>query len=210
MNKIIITLVSSVVMFLNLKGQDINTVFADMPSNIIYGLTADMKESLLENPKDTSKFVSTAIYKEIKRKALNPNYIALQTSEEGMTEIKLLPLINGSKIVCLIQSVCGTICDSKISFYTEKWESIERAELFPNRTAEWFVKEEVDKTSEEYINAIASLTMLPMKFSFSANEDIIKVEFNPESFLPKELYSAIEPFLNKNPKILTWDKAKFQ
>ena len=210
MNKIFLILAFCFLISLTGKGQTINSVFINMPNNIVYGLTTDMKESLLENPKDTTKFVGTAIYEKIRRKVLNDNFISLQTSDVGLTEIKLLPLINGSKIVCLVQSVCGTICDSRISFYTEKWEPIESAGLFPDRAIEWFVKEDVDKTSEKYDHAISSLTMLPMKYTLSPNENSISIEFDPKGFLPIESYNAIEPFLTKSPKVLEWDKSKFK
>ena len=210
MNRALLILASCIIVSITGKGQTINSVFVDMPSNIIYGLTVDMKESLLETPNDTTKFVSTAIYQKISRKTLNDNFISLQTSGTGTTQIKLLPLINGSKIVCLVQSVCGTICDSRISFYTEKWEAIDRAELFPERQIEWFVKEDADKESEKYGHAISSLTMLPMKYTLSPDENTISVEFDPKGFLPTELYKAIEPFLTQSPKVLEWDKVRFK
>lgn len=210
MNKTILAIILCITISLSSKGQDINAVFTAMPSNIVYGMTPKMKEFLLEEPSDTTRFVSTAIHPNIKRIAIDSNYITLQTSEVGSTQIKLLPLINESKIVCLVQSVSGTISDSKISFYTEKWEPIPQDGLFPEKSIEWFIKEDADKTSEEYTQAVSSLTMLPMKFSLSSDENKVTVEFNPKSFLPKEFYTPLEPFLTQKPKILTWDKTRFK
>lgn len=193
-----------------LSSQDINTVFINLPKDIVYGLTPDMKESLLEDPNDSTKFVATAIYEKIERKGLNSDFISLKTSEVGTTDIKLLSLINGSKIVCLVQTVCGTICDSRISFYTDKWEPINVSELFPARDVNWFIKPEIDKSSEKYAHAISSLNMLPMKYTLSADDNTIAINFDPKSFMTVEDYKTIEPFLTKEPKILTWDKVRFK
>lgn len=210
MNKTILALILCLTISLSSKGQDIKTVFTAMPSKIVYGITPKMKEFLLDEPSDTTRFVSTAIHPNIKRIAIDSDYIALQTSEAGSTQIKLLPLINGSKIVCLVQSVSGTISDSRISFYTETWEAIPRANLFPEKNIEWFIKEDADKTSEEYTQAINSLTMLPMQFILSADENKVDIKFDAKSFLPKEFYKILEPYLTQEAKTLIWDKTRFK
>lgn len=210
MKKIIFASLLALAMCMGAKGQDLRSVLLEMPRNIIYGLTVDMKESLLNDPTDTTKFVSTAIYEKIERKAIGTDYILLKTSEVGTTEIKLLPLVNGSKIVCLIQSVCDNICDSKISFYTDKWVAIDGTELIPEKEVNWFIKEDADKSSEKYTQAINSLNMTPMKATFSADENAISITFDPKGFMSREDYQLLEPFLTKAPKVLKWDKSKFK
>lgn len=210
MNKFFLGVFLFLTITTNSRGQDINKVVIDMPEDIIYGLTPDLKESLLADTNDTTKFVSTAIYPEIKRIAITDNYIALQTSEVGSTQIKLLPLINGSKIICLVQSITGTIADSKISFYTQEWIPIDQEDLFPAKNIEWFIKPEVNKTSEEYTETLEAVTMYPMKLTLASEEDAILVEFNPKSFLPREFESPLKPFFNDEPKVLKWDKTKFK
>lgn len=194
-----------------MKGQDINQVFQNMPRDIVYGLNPDLNKDLLERPKDTTVFVGTMIYEKVKRLNLNSEYISLKTSDVGTTEIKLLPLINNSKIICVVQTVNSTVSDSKISFYTDKWKPIVNDELFPERNIEWFIKPDVDKTSEKYRHAMTALQMMtPMKISLSPDEATAIVDFDPESFLSTEDYKIVEPFLTKVPKILEWDKVRFK
>lgn len=210
MNKLVTTLLLSFALTASVLAQDINKVFKDMPRDIIYGLSPELNEMLLDSPKDTSKFVATAVYENIKRKALNSEFIALQTSKAGMTEIKLLPLINESKIICVVQTVSGVITDSRISFYTDKWEPVDGSDLLPKRDVNWFLKEDVDKSSEKYAHAISSLIMSPMKYTLSPDEAILTVEFDPKGFLSKEDYKNLEPFLKQEPKVLKWDKVRFK
>lgn len=210
MNKLVTTLFLSFALTATVFAQDINKVFKDMPRDIIYGLNPELNEMLLDSPKDTTKFVATVVYESIKRKAFNSEFIALQTSKAGMTEIKLLPLINESKIICVVQTVSGVVTDSRISFYTDKWEPVDGSDLLPKRDVNWFLKEDVDKSSEKYAHAISSLIMNPMKYTLSPDEAILTVEFDPKGFLSNEDYKNLEPFLKQEPKVLKWDKVRFK
>lgn len=192
-------------------GQDLATVLEKMPRDIIYGLTPEMKEELSENPADTTFHVSTLIYEKIKREAINADFIALKTSDVGRIEIRLLPLINGSKIVCVVRTVESIIADSKIYFYTDKWEPIESEGLFPQTEVDWFIKEDVDKTSESFHHAMIALSLMkPMKLALSPNEAMIEVTYDPKSFLSADDYKLVEPFLTHKAKILYWDKTRFK
>lgn len=193
-------------------GQNINKVFLKMPRDIIYGLSPELNEMLLDNPSDTSKFVATAIYDNIKRKALNADFISLQTSKVGTTSIRLLPLINESKIICVVQTIDGeTVSDSKIAFYTEKWEPVDGSDLLPQgRDINWFIKPDADQSGEKFQHAMATITMLPMKYTLSETEAVLSIEFNPKTFLSVDDYKALEPFLTKEPKVLKWDKVRFK
>lgn len=216
MNKLVTTLLLSLLMTATAFGQDINKVFKDMPRDIIYGLSPELNAMLLDDPADTTKFVATAVYEKVKRNVINSEYIALQTSKAGLTEIRLLPLINGSKIVCVVQTVSGVITDSRITFYTDKWEPLDGAELLRSdllpheRSVDWFIKSDADKSGEQYEHAIATLIMTPMKYSLSAEDNTLTIEFNPKSFLSNEDYKIVEPYLTKEPRVLKWDKVRFK
>lgn len=212
MNRIIATILLSFAVAVGALAQDINKVFLKMPRDIIYGLSPELNEMLLDNPSDTSKFVATAIYDNIKRKALNADFISLGTSKIGTTSIRLLPLINESKIICVVQTVDGsTVADSKILFYTDKWEPVDGSDLLPQqRDINWFIKPDVDQSSEKFKHAIAAITMLPMKYTLSDTELTLSVEFYPNKFLSMDDYKALEPFLTNEPKVLKWDKVRFK
>lgn len=210
MKKLYFTILVFLLGTLSLVGQDMQSVFQKMPRGIIYGLTSEMKEELLENPRDTSRFVGTYIYEKIRRKEVNTEFISLKTSEVGKTEIRLLPLINASKIVCVVQTVESGIADSKIYFYTDKWEPIDAKGLFPEVDVNWFIKEGVDRSSEKFQRAMIALSLMkPVKLTLSPNEAAIEVEYDPKSFLSIDDYKLVEPFLTKKPKMLYWDKTKF-
>ena len=196
---------------MSVNGQSLKSVFEKMPREMIYGLTKEMKEELFENTQDTSTFVSTLIYERIKRQEINTEYISLKTSDAGTTTLRLLPLINNSKIVCVVKTIDSGISDSEISFFTENWELIDDNDLFPPKNIDWFIKEDIDRTSEKFQHAMLALSIMkPMMLTLSPNEDVIKVEYDPKSFLSIDDYKLVEPFLTKKAKMLYWDKTRFK
>lgn len=197
--------------FVNVMAQNINTVFLSIPDSIIFGLEAEQRDKLLANPNDTAKVVvESPLYSKIERLAITDDFISLQTSEVGNVQIKLLPLINDSKIICVVKTVCGKACDSQIKFYTTKWAAIPQSDLFPTQNIEWFIKPDADRQSQDFQNAVVALDMNPMKISFSEDNDNISVNYDIKAYLADDDYKRIQPFLIEKPKILTWDKISYK
>ena len=189
----------------------ITSVFLNVPDEVISGLDSDAKDKLVSNPGDTAMVnVETAIYDSIKRLAIADDYSMLQTSPIGTVQIKLLPLINESKIICVIHTVCSKSCDSQINLYTTNWTPIGQTDLFPKRNIEWFIKSDTDKNSQEYKNAISALDMNPMKLTISEKDNSISAVYDIKGYLSEDDYKRIEPFLSGQPKVLTWDKISFK
>jgi len=192
--------------------EDINTVILSMPNDIIYGLEASQKDLLVAaDPSDTAIVtVNTKLHPNIKRLAITNSYVSLQTSGAATTQIKLLPLVNNSKIVCVVKTVCGGFCDSDIQFYTTDWKPIDSSDLFPKKDINWFIRPDADRNNDSFKNAMAALDLTPMKISLSGNSDTALVEYNIKSYLSEDDYKLLEPYLIDEPKALNWDKVSFK
>lgn len=204
---LIIAFLSSV---LYISAQEIGNVFMSMPDDIILGLESTDKEMLVANTKDSTEILITKKMGDaIKRLSISDDFIALQTSEAGTTQIKLLPLINDSKIICVVKTVCGSACDSQIRFYTTKWIPIEQS-LFPDKNKEWFIKADSDRDSQDFKNVYEALDINLMRIEMSAEDTSVKVYYDIEKYLSEEDLKMIQPFLIKEPKILEWDKNSYK
>lgn len=206
---------ASILLFSVISGiyaQDIDIVLNTIPDDIIFGLEAEEKARLLGNPDDTSVIVvESKLYNKMKRLAISSDFISIQTSEAGTTQIKLLGLINDSKIVCVVKTIKGDkISDSQIQFYTTKWAPISQSTLFPPKNKEWFIKSDADRNSEEFKNAYAALNMTPMKIELSPENESITVSYEIKNYLSKEDYEKVKPFLTDNSKVFSWDKNSFK
>jgi len=205
---IIFTLLTS---YISVSAQDIETVLLNMPDGIIAGLETTHREQLLLNPQDTASItVSRGELGTAKRKAISSDYIEIQTSEIGTTQIKLLPLINDSKIICVVKTVCAKVCDSQMQFYTTSWMPIPQKELFPEKNKEWFFKKNIDRNDQDFQNAYASVDMSPMKIRLSPNDTSLIVYYELEKYLSVEDYKKIESYIAKEPKVFSWDRSSFK
>lgn len=195
----------------NVWGQDFNAVFVKMPGSVIYGLTADDKNKLISNPQDTAVVITNNdLYEDIRRLAISADYIAIKTSDVGTVQIKLLPLVNNSEIICVVKTVCKNICDSRIDFYTSDWEPIENNALFPVPQIEWFIRPDADRNSDKFKNAVSALDINPVKLELSPKGYVIKAALDIEGYLGKESYKELKPFLINESRSFTWDKISFK
>jgi len=195
----------------SVSAQEIGSVFLSMPDNIIFGLEAAQKDMLIANAEDTAQItVEKGEFGRIKRLAISQDYISIQTSEIGTTQIKLLPLINDSKIVCVVKTVCGKACDSQIQFYTTKWIPITQTDLFPGKERNWFINTDADRSSQDFKNAYAALDMDPMKITLSPNDTSLEVTYDVKGYLSEDDYQKIQPFLIEGNKVLKWDRISYK
>ncbi|MFV0420083.1 MAG: DUF3256 family protein [Dysgonomonas sp.] len=205
---LILSFITAAVFTVN--AQELESIILSMPSDIILGLDATQKDKLLANAKDTAQItVERETVGAVERLAISPDYISLQTSEAGTTQIKLLPLINDTKIICVVKTVCGKACDSQIQFYTTKWIPIAQG-LFPKKTKEWFIKSDVDKDSQDFKNAYAALDMTPIKMTLSPDGTSLDASYDIKNYLPEDDYKKIQPFLIEGSKTFQWDKISYK
>lgn len=198
-------------LILPLSAQDITSVFLSMPDDVFLGLDAEAKDKLIAQANDTSEVKIRSVFGgEITRQEMSEDYLSLQTSTAGILQIKLLPLVNNSRIICVVKTVCGKACDSNVRFYTTDWEELSDVNLFPKPDINWFIKPDVNRESEEFKNAYAALDMRPMKMELDSHKAQLNVILDAESYLSEDDYLKFEPFLTTKPHILKWDKISFK
>ncbi|MEN9918048.1 MAG: hypothetical protein RL662_484 [Bacteroidota bacterium] len=181
-----------------------------MPDNMLVGLNADLRKALVESPDSASVTVLNAINEPVVRTAFSADYIALQTSEAGTMQLKLLPLVNNTDIVAVITTVCGDACDSSIDFYTTTWQALPSENMFPPKQKEWFISASADRNSDDFKNAVVALDMTPIKLTFAPDNTTITAVYDLKNYLADEEYKLIEPFLFKESRTLRWDKLSFK
>lgn len=193
-------------------AQDIASAIVMMPDEMLLGVTVDQKKQLAVNKPDSIEekvFVMNVFGDSIIREAYTDDYVSLKTSEAGKVEIKFLPLVNNSNIIAVITTVCGQICDSRIDFYTTSWQPLDKTVLFSAIDLDSFIKNDSDKNSLAFKNALAGVDMLPVKYAFSDGGEIV-VEAELDKYLSLDDYKAIQPYLNPNPLIFEWDKFAYK
>lgn len=210
MKKILITLFF--VLALPGYSQDLQNVISTLPESVIYGLDESGKTLLRSGLEDTTRITIPrgGGLGEITKLAVSSDFIAFQTSSSSSVEIKLLPLINDTKIICVVKTVCSGICDSQIQFYTMKWVPIAIDDLFPPVSKDSFIKETADRSDQKFLNAYAALDIAPVKLTFSPETTSMTLTFDIKNYLNKEEYAKVSPFLKEGDIILDWDKSSYK
>ncbi len=193
-----------------LQGQTIKDVILTIPDDVIVGLSIEQKKQLGADPATDSVTFDNVFEGEIKRLAISKDYVNIQTSEVGTTQIKILPLVNDTKILCVVKTVCADACDSRIAFYTTTWKPLPEQDILPKRTFDWFLKKDIDRKSDDFKEAIKAVDMNPMIFNLSPNDYSLNVESDIEEYLEGEDYDSLKPFLQEKPKSFVWDKISFK
>ncbi|MFR9166091.1 MAG: DUF3256 family protein [Dysgonomonas sp.] len=195
-----------------LHAQDVTSVFLSMPDDILLGLDAEGKDKLIAAPTENNDSVAvmTALRSEIKRLGISDDYIKLQTSKAGTMQIKLLPLVNNTKIICVVKTVCGKACDSYINFYSTDWVLLDDISLFPVPDKEWFIKPDADREDEDFANAYAALIINPFKIELSADDYTASVYYDIKNSLSADDWKKFEPYFTNQPKVFTWNKISFK
>lgn len=192
------------------SAQDLSNVIMSMPKEIILPISDDQKELLLDAKNKDTVIVQNTLNGDVERLSISSDFIKLKTSDIGTTQIKLLPLINNSYIVGVIQTVCDSlVCDSQIRFYTTDWKPLDNQSIISKRNKDIFIQSTVDRSSQVFKNAYAALDMTPVELKFSPNNQSLELVYNIEGYLSVDDYKLIKPYLITKPIILNWDKSSF-
>ena len=137
------------------------------------------------------------------------DYLLLQTTERSTVEMKLLPLVNNTYVVCMISTVNGPVPDSRIEFFTTNWEPLATSDLFTQPTSDWYIKQGIDKKDEAYQEAASHLDMDLIQYRLSPDDQTLTAIYTTPQYLSQEAREKIEPYLSE-PKVYTWQKYHFQ
>lgn len=186
--------------------QKIDDVFKTMPNSILPGLSDGNRTMLLV---DTGKTVIPYSLGEIEKLAYAPDFLKIKTSGIGSTQLKLLPLINDTQIICVIRTVCGKACDSNIRFYSTDWKELEAKTLLSHISAASFF-DSSKKDSENYKFALSLPDIYPVSAEFENGSDSLTLKLDLENYLSDEQLAEIRPFIKNETITLNWNNISFK
>ena len=207
----VLLIVVSVLCGISASAQDMKSVFIAIPDSITPLLTKVNKEDCVD-------FLDSNMKAEVKNrfdgtaemKVLTEDYTLVQTSEIGTLEMKLLPVNDSTKVVCMVKTVCASACDSDVRFYTSDWsKELDAASLLQRPSADVFFLPN-DTLSEEGILIRKKADMHLMKASLSKDEPTLTFIYTTPDYLTQEDKEKLLPHLRKEPVVLEWKDGKFR
>lgn len=191
---------------LTCSAQKMGELFKTMPQHVLPGFSEADKIMLLV---DTALTSIPYPLGNIERINYSDDFLKIKTSSRGTLQIKLLPLINNTKIVCVVKTVCGQACDSQIQFYSTEWNPIESEPLLPHLSAEMFF-DRSQKNNIDFEKALRLIDMEPIKAEFKCGSDDFTLIFDYESYVSAENVELIKSFIEQDSITLRWNKTSFQ
>ena len=196
---------------LSATAQNMKSVFIAMPDSIAPLLTQVNKEDCVDfldsnmKAEVTTRFGGTA-----EMKVLTEDYVFLQTTPSSTLEMKLLPVNDSTKVVCMVKTVCASACDSEIHFYTSDWKGKMAVGDFLQKPEQEAFYLPNDSVTEESVLIRKKADMHLMKASLSKEDASLTFIYTTPDYLNKEDKKQMLRYLNPNPVVFQWKDGKFR
>lgn len=196
---------------LGAKAQDMAAVFISMPDQNIPQLENAWRKDLVDLYKSGKEArLKNTMNGFSSLDSLTSDYLSLKATERSTIEMKLLPLVNNTNVICMVRTVNGPVADSQVEFFTTDWEPLAVSDLFTPVDADWFIKEDTDKNSNAFQDAASRLDMNLIQYNLSPDNLTLTAIYTTPLYLSKEDRKKVTPFIKDSPKVYTWEKFHFK
>ena len=194
-----------------IKAQDMKSLFVALPDSLSPLLTK-------VNRADFGDFLASGMKAEVKNRfgntsemlKLTDNYLKLKVSEVSTVEMKLLPLTDSVKVICVVHTFKGPASDSRISFYDTSWKQLSADKFLTLPVENAFYK---TPASEAQADSLQNLRVRADMFLFKANlsemDTTLSFTYTTPDYLDKETAEEIKPYLVAEPLKYIWREGRF-
>ena len=191
------------------RAQELRSLFVAMPDSVLPLLTKT-------NRMDCIDFLDSNMKAEVKNrfnntselKVLTKDYLELQLTSQSSVEMKLLPLNDSVKVVCMVHTVCGPVCDSEITFYDTQWKQLPSKNFITLPEVDRFYY--LNTNEESYATVRKAADMYLMKANLSSEASTLTFIYTTPEYLSKEDREKLELYLRKEPIVYQWGEGRFQ
>ncbi len=192
-------------------AQDLKSLFIAIPDSLSPLLTKVNRE-------DFGDFLDSNMKAEVRNrfgntsemKKLTPDYLLLQTSSASITEMKLLPVNDSTKVICVVNTYMAPVADSHISFYDTSWKKLSLTPFLQLPEEKMFykpVQNSIQADSLKNLQAAADMYLLQARLAENNTE--LSFTYTTPQYLDKETAQKLTPFLQDKPLVFHWINGKF-
>lgn len=196
---------------LSAAAQDMKSVFIAMPDSVTPLLSKVNREDCVDFLDSNMKArVKNRFDGDAELQTLTEDYLMMQVSEVSTLEMKLLPVNDSTKVICLVRTVCTSPCDSDIKFYTADWSKELSAEGFVQKplAAAFFLPG--DTLSDDAALVAKKADMHLLKASLAKDDASLTFIYTTPDYLHPDDKAKLLPHLRKEPVVLRWAEGKFR
>lgn len=136
---------------------------------------------------------------------LTDDYIHIEYTPINDITMKLLPVADTTRILCMVTTMNTTVRDSRITFYSEGWKPLSTSKLFREpQLVNFFINEKNDSA----FHAQQKLDIYLKTYSLSPQDNSLKCRLTTLDYLSTADREAVKPYVREELTFL-WDGAKF-
>ena len=195
---------------LSVAAQDMKKVFIAMPDSLTPLLTKVNKEDCIDFLASNMKAeIKNRFDKSSEMKVLTEDYLQMQMTENSTLEMKLLPVNDSVKVVCMVKTVCSSACDSEIRFYDISWKKEFPKSDYLQLPAPQTFYLPTDTVSSEVELIKRKADMHVMKAILSKDDSSLSFIYTTPEYLNQEDREKLSPYLRKEAVVYRWKDGKF-
>ena len=191
------------------RAQELRSLFVAMPDSVLPLLTKNNRMDCIDFLDSNMKAeVKNRFNKTSELKVLTKDYLELQLTSQSSVEMKLLPMNDSVKVVCMVHTVCGPVCDSEITFYDTQWKQLPSKNFITLPEVDRFYY--LNTNEESYATVRKAADMYLMKANLSSEASTLTFIYTTPEYLSKEDREKLELYLRKEPIVYQWGEGRFQ
>ena len=192
------------------SAQEMKTIFVNLPDSIEPLLTKVNKEDCVDFLDSGMKaVVKNRFDRSAELKVLTSDYLQMQLSDVSTLELKLLPLKDSVRVICMVKTVCASACDSDIRFFDTKWNELDASDFLKYPVEDVFYLP-LDSLTDDVQELRAKADICLMKASLSADDSSLTWEYTTPLTLHKDDREKLIALLRKEPLVMQWAEGRFE
>ena len=208
--KQILTILILWICTMSVSAQEMKTIFVNLPDSIEPLLTKVNKEDCVDFLDSGMKaVVKNRFDRSAELKVLTSDYLQMQLSEVSTLELKLLPLKDSVRVICMVKTVCASACDSDIRFFDTKWNELDASDFLKYPVEDVFYLP-LDSLTDDVQELRAKADICLMKASLSADDSSLTWEYTTPLTLHKDDREKLIALLRKEPLTMQWVEGRFE
>jgi hypothetical protein len=182
-------------------AQTIKDTFVSFPESMLAPLNTNNRLDLIDmHLAGQEAVVKNALGNDVFLRNFTEDYLYIQSGNLTV-ELFFLTLVNESKLIGVIQTVCAPVCDSRLEFYTLNWKKLDTESFISLVDKFWFLEENQDFTA---------LDISLMEFHYDAEKQLLSQTYNTPSYLNREDKEKTDLFIRKKNKEYEWNGIRFK
>lgn len=206
-----ILLIACMLCSLTLPAQDIKSLFIELPDSLSPLLTKVNRE-------DFGDFLASNMKAEVRNRfgktsemiTMTDDYLMLKVSSVSTAEMKLLPVNDSVKVICVVRTYTAPAADSQIEFYDTSWQELPLSDFLTLPTEDTFYKHPQSAVQADSLrNLRASADMYLLKAELSKEEPVLTFTYTTPDYLDEETAGKLRAYLVAAPLRYKWKDGKF-